>query len=73
MGHTVVMPIETMYKCLDTRFGEMTNVACCLPGFLSGNEGLSVDGSESVNDDFSSYGLDWVYDDSDGSRVELFK
>jgi hypothetical protein len=51
----------------------MTNVACCLPGFLSGNEGLSIDGSESVDYDFTSYGLNGVYDDSDGSRVELFE
>ena len=67
------MPIEPMYKCLDTRFGEMTNVACCLPGFLSCNEGLSVDGSESVDYDFSTNGLDRVYDDCDCSWMELFE
>lgn len=62
-----------MYESLDRGLVQMTNVTCRLPGFLTSHDGLRVDGSESVNDDFASYRLNWVDHDGDCSRVELLE
>jgi hypothetical protein len=67
------MPVQTVNKGLNTRFRKVTNVTCGLSGFLSSDKGLGVDGSESVDDDFSSYGLDWVDHYSYCSWVELLE
>lgn len=67
------MPIQTMNQSLDTRFIEMAQITSCLSRLLSLDKGLGVDRSESVNDDFTTDGLNRIHDYSYTSRIELFK
>lgn len=63
------MPVQTVDQSLDRGFVQMTNIASRLSRFLTGNEGLWVDGSESVNHDFTTNRLDGVDNDGDRSGV----
>jgi hypothetical protein len=67
------MSVQAVNQSLDTWFIQMTNVTCRLTRFLTGHEGLRVDRSESVNDDFTTDGLDGVDDYCYCSRVELLE
>ena len=67
------MPVQAVNQCLDRWLVQVTDVARCLTGLLAGHERLRVDRPESVNNDFSSDGLDRVDDDSDGTWVKLLE
>jgi len=67
------MPVQAVDQCLDRRLVQVTDVARCLTGLLAGHEGLGIDRPESVNNDFSSDGLDRVDNDSDGTWVKLLE
>lgn len=67
------MPVQPMYKRLNTRFIQMANITRRLPTLLTLNKVLRIYRSESVNDDFASDGLNRVNDNCDGSIVELFE
>lgn len=51
----------------------MTQVGCCLTGFLAHDNSLGLDESEGIDDDLAFDGLDGVNDDGDGTRRELFE
>jgi hypothetical protein len=51
----------------------MTEIGGCLAWFLAEHEGLGVDKTEGVDDDFALDRLDGVDDDGDGARGELFE
>jgi len=70
---TVILPIEVMYQCLYTRLVQVADVARRLSRFLSRHDTGWGDGPESVDDDFSTDGLDGIDDDGYSSRVELFE
>ncbi len=62
-----------MNQCLDTRLIQMSNVRSGLSSFLSSHDLMRIDGSECVDDDFTTNGLDGVDDDGYGAGVELFE
>ena len=62
-----------MYQSLYTRLVQMPNIARCLTGFLTSHDGVRVDRSERINDDFTTNRLDRINDDGDGTGVELFE
>lgn len=68
-GLTVVMSVQTVNKSLNGGLVQMSDVTRRLPRLLTGHEGLRVDRSESVNDDFTTDRLDRVDDDGDCSGV----
>lgn len=67
------MPVKTMNQSLDTRLVEVTQITGRLSTLLTLDEGLGVDRSESVNDDFSTDRLNRVDNYGHTSGVELFE
>lgn len=62
-----------MDKRLNAGFIDMTNVGCRLAWFLAEDDGVGVDESECVDQDFAFDGLDWVYYYCHGAGVQGFK
>ena len=62
-----------MDQRLDRGFVQVAEVGGRLPRFVAHHQGLRVDESEGVDDDFAFYGLDGVDDDGDGAGGELFE
>jgi len=70
---TVVLPVQVVYQGLYARLVEVTHVARRLSRLLTRHDGGRRNSSESVDDDFTSHGLDRVDNDSHRSRVELLE
>lgn len=67
------MPVETVDKRLDRGLVQVTQIGCCLAGFVTHHECLWVDKAESIDDDFALnrlYGVDY---DGDGAGCELLE
>jgi hypothetical protein len=62
-----------MNQRLYARLVQMSDVARRLPRFLAGHDRRRGDGTEGVDDDFASDGLDGVDHYGYCSRVELFE
>lgn len=62
-----------MNQRLYTRLVQMSDVTRRLPRFLAGHDRRRGDGTEGVDDDFASDGLNGVDHYGDCSRVELFE
>lgn len=69
----VVMAVQTVDKRLYGGLVEMTDVRGGLAWFVAHHEGLWVDQTESVNDDFSFDGLYGIDDNSDGAGCKLLE
>lgn len=52
-GNRVVVPIKSVNECLYRGFIDVTNVRGRLPGFATGNDGVRVDETKSIDNDFS--------------------
>lgn len=69
----VVVAVQAVDERLDGRFVQVPKVGGGLAGFLAHHEGLRVDETEGVDDDFAFNGLDRVHDDGDGAARQGFK
>jgi hypothetical protein len=67
------MPVETVDQSLDTGLVQVSNVARRLSRLLAGEKRVWVYGSESVDNDLSSDGLNGVDDHGHSSWMERFK
>jgi hypothetical protein len=67
------MPVETVDQSLDTGLVQVSDVARCLSRLLTGEKRIGVYGSESVDDDLSSNGLNGVNDHGHSSWVKRFE
>ena len=67
------MSVEAVYQSLNRRFVKMSQVRCTLAWLLTKHERLWVDETESINDDFALDGLDGIYHDCDGARIQLLE
>ena len=65
----VVVSVQAVNESLNGRFVDLANIRCRLPGFLTSEDGLWTDKTESVNHDFALHGLNGVDYDCDGTRV----
>jgi hypothetical protein len=70
---TVILPIQVVNQRLYARLVQMSDVTRRLPRFLAGHDRRRGDGTEGVDDDFTSDGLDGVDHYGDCSGVELFE
>lgn len=62
-----------MYEGLYGGFVQVTDVRGGLPRLVAKHQGLRINKSECVNDNFAFNGLDGIYNDGDGAWGELFK
>ena len=69
----VVVSVEAMDEGLDRRLVEVTKIAGALTRLLAHHKKLRVDEPEGVDDDLALDGLDGVYDDGNGARVQLLE
>lgn len=62
-----------MNECLNGRLVQVSQIRCALSWFLSQHERLWIDESESIDDNFTLYGLDRIYHYSNSSGRQLFE
>ena len=62
-----------MYQGLDTWLVQVPHVTRRLSRLLSAHDRMRIDRPERINHDFSPDGLNWVDDNGDGTRVQLFE
>ena len=62
-----------MDERLDRRLVQVSQVRCRLPRLLAHDDGLRLDETEGIDDDFTLDGLDRVHDDGDGTWRKLFE
>jgi len=70
---TVVLPVQVVHQGLYAGLVEVSHVTRCLSRLLARHDGGGRNSSESVDDDFTSHGLNRVDNDSHRSRVELLE
>lgn len=70
---TVILPIQVVNQRLYARLVQVSDVTRRLPRFLAGHDRRRGDGTEGVDDDFASDGLDGVDHYGYCSGVELFE
>ena len=69
----VVMSVQAVDQGLDRWLVQVTQVRCCLPGFLTHDDGLRLNQSEGVDNDLALHGLDRVNDNCNSTGGKLFK
>jgi hypothetical protein len=70
---TVILPVQIVHQSLYARLVEVSDVTRRLSGFLARHDGGWGNGTEGVDNDFPSNGLNRVDDDSHCSRIELLE
>lgn len=67
------MSVQPVNQCLDRGLVQVTQVRCCLPGLLAHDDGLGLDESEGVDDNFTLDGLDGVNNNGNSTGRQLLE
>lgn len=61
----VIMPVQAVDKGLNGGLVDVSDIRCSLAWLLPSNNSLWLNKTESVDNDLSFHGLDWVNDNGD--------
>lgn len=69
----VVVSVQAVDQSLNRWLIQVTQVRCCLPGFLAHDDGLGLNQSEGVDNNLALHGLDGVNDNRNSTGCKLLE